>query len=204
MSYVDIIGWIAAAFTLSAYGMKTMLPFRMVAIGANVSFILFGYLTNIQPTMYLHLVLLPFNGFRLWQLLAVSRNVNRALKNNELPDNILSYLTQVEPPERGILFKKGDVADHIYYIKSGTVALDEIDAVMLPGEIFGELAFFSENRKRTLSARCIGDCEILAFSEKTYSKLFFQYPEFGIFMLKLVAQRMERGSLRAEVVKTSH
>jgi hypothetical protein len=42
LTYVDAIGWIASAFTLAAYGMRTMLPLRIAAIGANITFATFA------------------------------------------------------------------------------------------------------------------------------------------------------------------
>lgn len=191
MTYIDLIGWVAAGFTLSAFAMKTMLPFRATAIGSNLSFIVYGALTGVYPMMFLHLVLFPFNVFRLYQLLAASREVRKARMEDGLPDGILAYLKPVVIGNDGWIFRKGDKADRIYYIKSGTVVLTEIGKQLGAGEIFGELAFFNLSGQRTMSAKCDGHCEVLAISEDSFTRLFFQNPAFGMFVLKMMARRFE-------------
>jgi len=41
--WIEMVGWAAVAFTFAAYSMKTMLPLRVVAILANISFVYFSY-----------------------------------------------------------------------------------------------------------------------------------------------------------------
>lgn len=192
MTYVDIFGWMAAGLTLSAFAMKTMLPFRLVAISANVSFIAYGYVADLQAVLTLHLILLPFNLFRLIQLMKTASDVSKAAAADAPPDSILSYLTPIEVQDDQVIFNKGDRADYIYYIQSGEVFLEEIGRTLPAGEIFGEIAFFGETKKRTLSAKCVGACKIYAISEKHFTRVFFQSPEFSIYILKLMAQRMEK------------
>ncbi len=63
------IGFLAAAFTLLAFVQTAVVPMRLAALGANLSFIAYGVLAACQPVLILHVVLLPVNTYRLWMLL---------------------------------------------------------------------------------------------------------------------------------------
>ena len=78
MSMAEIVGYVAALVTLGTYSMKTMIPLRMFGIAANVLFIAFGYMAGIYPTLILHVVLLPLNSLRLYQMLQLTRRVIEA------------------------------------------------------------------------------------------------------------------------------
>ena len=118
MTLVDIVGWLAAAFTLAAYSMRTMVPLRIAAIGANVAFITFGALDATLPILALHTALLPFNGYRLWEILRGIRAA-RAARGTD-PD--FSWLRDVATPtayrDGAHVFRKGDPPSKLYYIDS--------------------------------------------------------------------------------------
>lgn len=70
MTTADILGWVAVVFTLAAFSMRTMLPLRLAAIGANVFFMGYAHMEGMLPILALHAILLPFNVVRMWQLLS--------------------------------------------------------------------------------------------------------------------------------------
>ena len=196
MMHIEILGWVGATLTFVGYSMRTMMPLRMAAIGANVFFIAYSALSGIMPTLALHLALLPFNAFRLAELLRTTRKVRAASTEEGLPDGIKKYLRPIEIPSDGYLFRKGDVADRIYLLDEGCIRLEEIDVTVGPCELLGEVAFFSATRRRTLSARCEGECRILAMTEKDFTTLFYQSPAFAFHVVKLLARRLERSTPR--------
>jgi hypothetical protein len=53
---------------LATYLMRTMAPLRLVAIVSNVLFLSYGYVQDIYPVFFLHMILLPINT---WQFLAL-------------------------------------------------------------------------------------------------------------------------------------
>jgi hypothetical protein len=61
----DILGYAASCAVLGSFLMRTMVPLRLVAILSNVLFVAFGYVQNIHPILFLHMVLLPINSWRL-------------------------------------------------------------------------------------------------------------------------------------------
>ena len=77
MGIADLLGWVAVMFTLTAFSMRTMLPLRAAAIGANFCFIGFGYLEGTLPILTLHAILLPCNVMRLRQIIMAQRDVER-------------------------------------------------------------------------------------------------------------------------------
>lgn len=199
---VEIIGWIAAAFTLGAYSMKTMLPLRLLAVFANFFFLTYGYLTEIYPTFFLHTVLLPFNGYRLWELLRLNKKVRAA----RYEEQDLSWIKDFAPRSKiaagSTLFKLGDAADYFYYVEGGEILLEEIDVQIKAGDVFGEVAFFSKSGQRTLSARALTDCVLYKVDEATLMRLYFQNPVFGFFIVQLLVSRlMEDISHAAEGAK---
>ena len=196
MTLIDMLGWIAAVFTLAAYSMRTMLPLRFAAIGANICFIGFGYASGALPILVLHCLLLPFNAYRLWELLNGLRKL-RAARGK--PDDF-SWLRDVATAARrddgSYVFRKGDRPDNLYYLDRGEVLLEEIGVTLHAGDIFGEIAFFTEAKQRTASARCIGPCRILAIDEARFMALYHQNPAFGLAIVQLIAKRLMDGIAR--------
>jgi hypothetical protein len=66
----DVLGYAASCAVLATFLMRTMVPLRLIAILSNVLFLAFGYIENIHPVFFLHMVLLPIN---LWRLMALQR-----------------------------------------------------------------------------------------------------------------------------------
>jgi hypothetical protein len=64
----DMLGYAASCAVLASFLMRTMVPLRLIAILSNVLFLTFGYIQNIHPVFFLHMVLLPIN---VWRLLAL-------------------------------------------------------------------------------------------------------------------------------------
>jgi hypothetical protein len=70
VSWMDLLGYAASAMVLATFCMSSMLYLRLVAVGSNILFILFGLAAHIHPVLLLHLVLLPVNLTRLMQIRA--------------------------------------------------------------------------------------------------------------------------------------
>lgn len=193
LGLTDLAGWGAAAFTLLAYSMKTMLPLRVAGIGANLLFILYGFAEGIVPVLLLHALLLPFNLYRLIEILRLTRQAQEARRGHHPLAWLRGLVTSRRYEAGAFIFRKGDPADNLYFLESGMVRLVETGALLPEGELFGEIAFFTEARERTLSARCEGPCRIAALDEKTFMRLYYQNPAFGVHVVRLVARRLIDG-----------
>jgi hypothetical protein len=70
VSWTDLLGYAASCMVLATFCMSSMLNLRLVAIGSNLLFILFGSFAHIYPVLMLHVILLPVNLARLMQIRA--------------------------------------------------------------------------------------------------------------------------------------
>lgn len=61
---------------------------------------------------------------------------------------------------------------------------------MEPGVLFGEIAFFAPDKRRSMTARCVGACTVLHIDETTFKQLYYQNPAFGFEVVSLVAGRL--------------
>lgn len=199
MNSIDLMGWLAAVFTLAAFSMNTMLPLRILAIFSNVCFIAYGYFGAFYPALALHLVLLPFNCWRLWQISRLLGSIRTASAGELDPEWILSVTKPVRYRAGDVVFKRGDRADRLYFLNKGVVRIVEIARDLHPGQIFGEIAFFLDNGERTQTIQCKTDCEILSMDEQSLLKLYYQNPKFGFYVIRLIANRMSQNSQAARL-----
>jgi len=61
----EVVGFLAAGTTVTAFYCQRMFTLRIAAIGANVLFITYGFILDLKPVLALHCVLLPLNIIRL-------------------------------------------------------------------------------------------------------------------------------------------
>ena len=69
MTPSEAAGYLASGLVFAAFCMKEMIPLRIVGICSNLAFIVYGLGLGLVPVWALHAVLLPMNGWRLWQAL---------------------------------------------------------------------------------------------------------------------------------------
>ncbi len=191
MQITDYVGWFAAGLTMLTYSQKTMLPLRLSGISANLCFIVWSVSSGIYPTLALHSVLLPLNLYRLLQILLMKRRARDARTGKPFSlDWIRPLVETVVLPDGSYVFRKGDPPDKLYYVASGTVRFPEFGKRAGAGEMFGEVAFFTQQRERTGSAVCEGRCELLALDESDFTRLFLQNPSFNLHVARVIAARL--------------
>ena len=67
MRFWDTAGFVASGLVIVAFCMKDIVPLRLVALGSNIAFLVYGIGLSLAPVWLLHAILLPVNGWRLWQ-----------------------------------------------------------------------------------------------------------------------------------------
>ena len=190
---------IAGLLVCVSFFMKTIIPLRMVAIASNLGFIIFGILLRSWPVLLLHCALLPINFYRLVEMVRLTRRVKSAANNGDPSDVWLRpYMKTKRFPKDHVLFRKGDPATLIYYLAEGRIEFVELGAMLDPGHIVGEIAFFTPARQRLLTARCVENCTVLSIDEATLQQLYYQNPEFGFYLVKLVVARLASNVERLE------
>jgi hypothetical protein len=189
----------AATFVISAAFVKTMIPLRWLAVAGNMGFVVFGALRPQYLTLFVSAVLLPINIHRARQMMRLTRQVKAAeVASDQSGLWLRPYMKPRQLKPGTVLFRKGDLADHLYCLVSGQIELDDIGVMLEPGKIFGEIAFFAPDRRRTHTARCVNECTVLMVDEATLKQLYFQNPSFGFHLIGLVAGRLSEDVRRIE------
>jgi CRP/FNR family cyclic AMP-dependent transcriptional regulator len=189
ITWIDIVGYIASLFVAVTFYMKTIIPLRIFGICSNVFFILYGFFGGLVPVLVLHVFLLPLNIIRLFQMKKLIDKVKSASKGTYSMEGLVPYMRRRHMKQGEILFAKGSNADSLYYIQSGTIRLNEIDRIVNPGEIIGEIGIFSPFKTRTQTAECLTEGEVYTISESKITQLYFQNPTFGYYLIQLVIKR---------------
>jgi hypothetical protein len=194
---VDVVGYLAALFMIGAFAMRTMIPLRVGGIAASALFVAFGYLSRNYPVLILHLILLPLNGFRLYQMLQLSRQVIEASEGDLNIDWLKPFMSSRHVARGTVLFRKGDPASELFYIASGRFRIAETDAEMDAGSLVGELGFLTPDDTRTATLECAEEAVVLRISYDQMKQLYFQNPKFGFYLMRLASLRLIRDARRA-------
>lgn len=188
--WIEVTGYLACLLVLLSFSMKSLIPLRMIAIGSNVIFILYGAATQLYPILILHLALLPVNVYRTLEQIRLLRQIQASAHGDARLDSLIPFMRSVRHRAGSYLFQKGDPASTIYYLSEGTVQIPEINKDLPKGTLFGEVGLFTSQRLRTASARCITDCQLMVISDTDIEKRCLRDPAFGLYMTKLIATRM--------------
>jgi CRP-like cAMP-binding protein len=182
---------IAGALTVTSSFVKTMVPLRWLALLSNCGFLAYGLLHPSLIMVIMHATLLPINVVRLREMLKLTRRVTAATTMADSSGIWLKpYMKATRHKAGHVLFRQGDLADHLYLLAEGEVEFIEIQQSVGPGRVFGEIAFFSPSRRRTLTARCKTNCLLLSVNHSTVRELYYQNPAFGFELVNLVAARL--------------
>ena len=202
-SPVQIIAYLGAAagaaLVVAGAFVKTMIPLRWLTVGGNIGFLVFGVLHPSLTTVLVSALLLPINLYRLQQMTRLTRQVSAAESAADLSGVWLKpYMKSRKLKAGQILCRRGDRADHLYLLAEGELEVVEIGRAIAPGRIFGEIALFSPNRRRTHTVRCVVPSTVLIIDEATVRQLYYQNPAFGFHLVSLVAARLSEDVDRAE------
>lgn len=191
MIYVPVVlGFVAAALVLATFLMRAPVRLRQFAIASNAMFIVYGVWSKAWPIAALFAILLPLNIWRLRELKLLTQKVQSALSNDLSVDWLRPFMTPRKYVAGEFIFRKGDPQTDVLYIVSGTVRLPEIEVTVNAGELLGEMAIFSPTMERSLSAVCVTDVESLHMPTDSVLKLYYQNPEFGLYLVRLITRRL--------------
>jgi len=184
-------GYAAVISSIITCAMKTMIPLRIVSMTCNSLFIIYGFFGGIYPTLVLNLVLLPLNTLRLHQMRKLIKDVEAAASMGETSiDWLKPFMSRRSFRKGDIVFRKGDVADAMFYSVTGRYQLKEIGIEIPVGQVFGDLGFLAPDNRRTQTIECTEDGEVLTATYQQVKELYFQNPQFGFFFLRLTSERL--------------
>lgn len=196
VNWIDLIGYLASLLVLFTFSMKTMIPLRTVAVLSNVAFIAYGLAAMLWPVLILHAILLPLNCLRLFQMRALIAKVRQAVEGNLSLDWLIPLMSRRRLGPGEALFHKGDEANWMCLILSGSIGLEGTDIVLGPGSLLGEIGLFSPHRRRTLTAVTRGETEIGTIDDGKVLQLYYQNPTFGLYLVKLLIERLLQNNER--------
>jgi hypothetical protein len=198
MSMTVILGFTAGGFYIASHYMKTMVPLRICEIASNVLFVVYGALYPSWPTLALYGILVPLNSLRLYEMLQLVKKVRSASQGDLSMDWLKPFMHKRSYKKGAELFHKGDHADEMFFIVSGSCRVKELGLDLHAGQLVGEMGFLTPEHERTQTVECLDDVEMLAITYDKVSELYFQNPTFGFYFLKLTSERLLQNVNRLE------
>lgn len=133
---------------------------------------------------------------------------HRKATTNTMP-RIFSQAQEIQVRDGEYILQEGEESDFLYYIVSGTFYVysrGKLVSSLSPDDIFlGEMSFLLSNRRSaTVVAR--GPASLVKISKQDFVNMIKENPHYGIFLARLLAQRLAKlnartARLNAEYVK---
>ena len=201
------IGILGGAFYVASQSQKAMISLRVLALASNVLYLIYSPLHTdyqitqliVMPTFLVNFILLPINAKRLVEIIRLTKQVEQATVESPVSEWLLPHMHLRKHKAGEVLFRKGDVADEIVYVASGTLKLQGINHFIGPGELIGEIGLFSPEKVRTLTVLCETDCELYQMTDEEIYRLYYQNPKLGFFFMRLIVERLLRDVRRSAI-----
>jgi hypothetical protein len=191
-------GFVGGILYIASHYMKTMVPLRICEIASNVLFVVYGLMYPSWPTLALYGILVPLNTYRLHEMLQLVKKVRSASQGDLSMDWLKPFMHKHSYKKGSVLFQKGDHAEEMFYIVSGTCLVRELGLQLKAGQMLGELGFLTPDNQRTQTVECTEDVEMLTITYDKVRELYFQNPSFGFYFLKLASERLLDNVYRME------
>lgn len=189
--FAFVVNMAGVGLVFAASFVRTMVPLRALTVASNVLLLVSAVLAKEPANVILYLLLIPLNSYRLMEIRRLTRRVVEAATHRDTSGLWLRPYMKTNRMKAGaVLFSKGDAADSIYMLVEGELELVEIGKRQPHGEIFGEIACFSPERARTLTARCVTDCVVLSITQEVFKQLYFEEPKLAFHVSNLIAERL--------------
>jgi hypothetical protein len=198
ITIANILALIGAIFFVATLLMRTMVPLRVTGIISDVFFIGYGVLSGTMTTLFLYILLLPINIFRLGQMLKLVKRARIAAQGDLSMDWLKPFMTRRQYRKGDVLFRKGDRANEMFFTVTGKFLVTELGIELPPGRLVGELGFLAPDNRRTQSLECTEDGQVLAITYDRLLEIYFQNPEFGYYFLRLSTERLLQNIARLE------
>ena len=106
--------------------------------------------------------------------------------------------------DREIVFREGEESNYLYYIVSGSFEIysgGKLISTLTPDDMFlGEMSFLlNDRRSATVISR--GRSVLMMIPKKTFVNVIKSQPHYGIFLARLLAQRLSKLNATVAVLK---
>ncbi|MGA8171982.1 MAG: cyclic nucleotide-binding domain-containing protein, partial [Methylocystis sp.] len=183
--------WLEVLMSIGAAYAARMIPLRFMAMFGNMCGLAQGLGTGSLSTIVEHAVNLPLNAVRVREM----RKLIATVREASATDLNVEWLKPFAHPRSlkagATVFRKGDEADAAFILVEGSVELTEIDVVLHPGDLFGEMALFTADGRRMATAVCKTNTRLLFITYEEFEQHYFQNPEFGLYLVRLIVRRFD-------------
>jgi hypothetical protein len=200
LNFASVLAFIGALFYVPSFYMKTIMPLRVAGIIGNFFFLAYGYFYPSYPTLFIYMFILPINTFRLYQMWKLIERVKVATQGDLSMEWLKPFMTNRKYKKGDVLFRKGDVADEMFYVLTGSYHIVELGLTIRSGQLLGELGFLAPDNRRTGTVECTQDGQMLTITYDKVRELYFQNPTFGFYLLRLSSERLLENIARLEGV----
>jgi Cyclic nucleotide-binding domain len=190
MHWTDLFSSAGSLFIVATASSKTMVPLRILAIVANCFLIAVYAGVHQWVPLAFQIMALPLNGWRLYQMILLIRNVRDAIRGNTSMDWLKPFMISRHFRKGDILFAKGETAAEMFCPVSGRYLLIELGIEVKPGQVVGELAMLAPDNRRTATLECIESGDALSITYEQVEQLYYQNPTFGFYFLRLATARL--------------
>jgi len=146
------------------------------------------------PTFVLNSILLPLNVWRLYGMLKLIRDIDRATRTDMNAEWLLPYMRPVSFKAGEDLMVRGAEARDAIYVTRGEVEIVEIGKPVGPGALLGEIALFTPGARRTATVRAKTDVQAARIDYDRFKTLYYQNPDFGFRLLHLIVGRLQENT----------
>ena len=193
----NFFNWTEVAMSVAAAFATRMIPLRYTAMLSNAAGLAYGLVSGYVPSIVEHGVNLPLNAARARQMQKLIVAVRQAAETDLNIEWLKPFAHARQFKAGETIFRKGDKASEAFIVTEGEVEIPEAGAQLHPGDIFGEMALFTQDGARLASAVCKSDVELLYITYEEFEQHYFQNPEFGLYLVRLIVRRLERNHRRA-------
>lgn len=114
-------------------------------------------------------------------------------------DRLMAALDVVDIKSGDILFREGDIGEHLFIMVSGELEItmgsgtgnEMVLNVLKEGEYFGEMGLIMPGGRRTAGARARGDVVLLSMSRSRFGDLMQTHPKLANAMVSVLSQRLD-------------
>ena len=131
---------------------------------------------------------------------------HRKAESNAIP-KIFERSEEIAFKDGEYICSEGEESDFLYYIVSGTLYVysrGKFVSSLTPDDLFmGEMSFLLSNR-RSATVVAKGPCALIKISKQDFVNLIKGSPHYGIFLARLLAQRLARLNARTAKLNTEY
>ncbi|MCB1385269.1 MAG: cyclic nucleotide-binding domain-containing protein [Nitratireductor sp.] len=192
---VLLTSMIAAALALAGLALKRALAMRLLLLAAGLAAALAAWRAGSVVLALIVLAGVAANLFRIFGMQNTSRRIRHIRHYGYDVSDLARYMKPQRFTAGETIFERGDPADRLYLVTSGTVGIENGARVEKNG-LLGEVGLFSKAGKRSMGATALSDVELRTLSGEEVSKLCLNEPEFAYALSQIMAARMTENMAR--------